>query len=316
MKKEFLVEENEKFKRLDLFLKERLPFSRKKISNLIKSGNVFIEGKKVKPSLILKGGEKVIVEFNENEATELIPLPVVPDPKILFEDENYLAIDKPSGIIVHPNLKNLNQPTISSWLIYKWPELKKVGEDPLRPGIVHRLDKETSGVLLVCKTNEAFFHLKEQFQKRLVKKEYLALVLGEIKKDKGIIDFPLSYSRKSPFKRKIVLKGKENKKAKPALTSFKVIKRFKGFTFLKLFPHTGRTHQIRVHLSSLGFPIVGDTKYGFKKAKLPFSVPRLFLHAFKISFKTIDGKFLEIESPLSDDLERVLNSLPSLNKEL
>ncbi|HOK17374.1 MAG TPA: RluA family pseudouridine synthase [Candidatus Paceibacterota bacterium] len=308
MKKALEVEKSLFPQRIDLYLKNKLSdISRSKIVSLLKQGKILINEKKVKPSFILKGGEKILINFHE-EKKELIPLPLEREPEILYEDKNYLVINKPAGILVHPNLKNLNQPTISSWLIFKWPNLKGVGEDPLRPGIVHRLDKETSGVLAIAKNNQSFFHLKEQFQKRLVKKEYLTLVWGNIKKDSGEINIPLTYSKKSPFRRKIS-NFKSPKKSLSAITYYKVIKRFKDFALLKVIPKTGRTHQIRVHLASLGFPVVGDKEYGPKNRRLPFTLNRQFLHAIKISFLTIDNTLLEIEAPLPEDLENVLKLL-------
>jgi len=308
MKKALEVEKSLFPQRIDLYLKNKLSdISRSKIVSLLKQGKILVNEKKVKPSFILKGGEKILINFHE-EKKELIPLPLKREPKILYEDKNYLVINKPAEILVHPNLKNLNQPTISSWLIFKWPNLKGVGEDPLRPGIVHRLDKETSGVLAIAKNNQSFFHLKEQFQKRLVKKEYLTLVWGNIKKDSGEINIPLTYSKKSPFRRKIS-DFKSSKKSLSAITYYKVIKRFKDFALLKVIPKTGRTHQIRVHLASLGFPVVGDKEYGPKNRRLPFTLNRQFLHAIKISFLTIDNTLLEIEAPLPEDLENVLKLL-------
>ena len=308
MKKALEVEKSLIPQRTDLYLKNKLSdISRSKIVSLLKQGKILVNEKKVKPSFILKGGEKILINFHE-EKKELIPLPLKREPKILYEDKNYLVINKPAEILVHPNLKNLNQPTISSWLIFKWPNLKGVGEDPLRPGIVHRLDKETSGVLAIAKNNQSFFHLKEQFQKRLVKKEYLTLVWGNIKKDSGEINIPLTYSKKSPFRRKIS-DFKSSKKSLSAITYYKVIKRFKDFALLKVIPKTGRTHQIRVHLASLGFPVVGDKEYGPKNRRLPFTLNRQFLHAIKISFLTIDNTLLEIEAPLPEDLENVLKLL-------
>ena len=308
MKKTLEVEKSLSPQRIDLYLKNKFfNISRSKIVSLLKQGKILVSERKVKPSFLLKGGEKIFIDFKE-EKRELIPLTLETEPQILYEDKNYLIINKPAGVIVHPNFKNLNLPTISSWLIFKWPSLLGVGEDPLRPGIVHRLDKETSGILVIAKNNQSFFHLKEQFQKRLVKKEYLTLVWGNIKKDSGEIDFPLTYSKKSPLRRKISQEVTQ-KKAKPTLTYYQVIERFKNFTFLKVIPKTGRTHQIRVHLASLGYPIVGDKEYGPKKRKLPFTLNRQFLHATKISFLTIDDTLLEIEAPLFEDLKKVLKSL-------
>ncbi|MGB9726589.1 MAG: RluA family pseudouridine synthase [Minisyncoccia bacterium] len=306
MKKEIIVEENIKPVRLDIYLKQKLlNYSRKQIAEFIKNGEILINDKKVKPSFLLKGKEKIALKIKK-EKKELIPLPLKPEPKILYEDKNYLIIDKPSGINTHPNLKNLNQPSIASWLVDKYPFLKKVGEDFFRPGIIHRLDKDTSGILVIVKNNQSFFHLKEQFQKRLVKKEYLALVWGNLPFDSGFINYPLARSKKSPFRRKIVFN--QTQKAKEALTFYQVLKRFKEFSLIRVIPKTGRTHQIRVHFASIGFPIVGDREYGKRKGKnLNFN--RLFLHAFRIEFISLNNQLIKIESPLPKELKDFLEKL-------
>ncbi len=313
MKKEIKVKEDISAIRLDIYLKKELSeYSREKIKKWIKNKQILVNNKEVKPNFLLKGGEIISLDIEEEEKKELIPLLLSPEPKILYEDENFLGIDKPPGVIVHPNFKNLNQPTIASWLIYRWPFLRKVGEDPLRPGIVHRLDKETSGVLVVCKNNKSFDHLKTQFKKRLVEKEYIVLVKGTIPFKKGEINLPLARSKKSPLKRKIVLGQKTgNEKIKPALTTYQVIKKYQNFTLLKVFPKTGRTHQIRVHLSAIGFPVVGDSLYGKDKTKIS---PRLFLHARKISFWGLDQEKIEIISPLPKDLKEILKKLNPLEE--
>lgn len=306
MEKELVVEEGILPIRLDLYLKEKIKnYSRKKIADFIQKGEILVNDKKSKPSLILKGKEKITLKIEE-EKKELIPLTLKKEPEILYEDENYLIINKPSGVNTHPNLKNLNEPSIASWLIFKYPYLKNVGEDPLRPGIVHRLDKDTSGILVITKNNQAFFNLKEQLQKRLVKKEYLALVWGNLPFVKGTINYPLARSKKSPFRRKIVLD--KNQKSKEALTFYEVLKRFKDFSLIKVIPKTGRTHQIRVHFASLGFPLVGDKEYGKRKNK-KIKINRLFLHAFYLEFNSLDKKTIKIECPLPYELIQFLKIL-------
>ena len=183
-----------------------------------------------------------------------------------------------------------------------------VGEDKLRPGIVHRLDKETSGVLILAKNNLVSNYLKNLFKERKIKKKYIALVKGEIRKQEGVIDFPLIRSKKSPIKRKIVIK---KNKGKSALTKYKVLKRYQGYTLLEIFPETGRTHQIRVHLASIGFPVVGDKIYGKLKKPEMLNLSHHFLHAQEISFVSFDGKALKIESSLPEDLKQTLQQLKS-----
>jgi 23S rRNA pseudouridine1911/1915/1917 synthase len=301
--------------RLDKYLRNEIKsISREKIVSLIKKEKIKIKGKKrIKPSTLLKGGEEISLDISElkdsKDSFVLKPQSIYPEPEILYEDENLMVFDKPAGIIVHPSPDNLNNPSIVSWLIGKYSFLSQVGEDKLRPGIVHRLDKETSGVLVVAKNNFSFNYLKNLFKTRQIKKKYIALVKGEIKNQKGEIDLPLTRSKRSPTKRKVVTSYFQTTKAKTALTRYKVIKRYQGFTLLEVFPETGRTHQIRVHLASIGFPIVGDKIYGKSKKKEIINLSRQFLHAQEISFISPTGESLEIKSSLPKELEEVLKSL-------
>lgn len=308
--------------RLDKYLKEKLKtFSRQQIIRAIKEKKILVNHLQVKPSFTLKGGERIYLTpelFKEKRKNKIFPVLLTPEPSVIYEDKHLLALNKPAGIAVHPTLDTLSRITLAHWLIYKYPFLKKVGEDPLRPGIVHRLDKDTSGVLLVAKDNPTFHYLKNLFQKHQIKKQYLALVWGYLKKERGKITFPLTRSAHSTFRRKIVLEKKVSEitptasnKIKNAITEFQVIQRFSQFTLLKVFPQTGRTHQIRVHLASIGFPIVGDKEYGPQKRKLPFPLSRHFLHAQKTSLFLPEGTFLEIEAPLPQDLQKALSFLES-----
>ncbi|MFA7295415.1 MAG: RluA family pseudouridine synthase [Candidatus Paceibacterota bacterium] len=318
MEEIFEVKKINKPIRIDKYLKEKYEdISREKIINAIKKGEIKIEignkrKLKFKPSLLLRGGEKIFLsEFNKEKSSKeiLLAKPLLPEPLILYEDENLLAIDKPSGVIVHPVKSNLFEPSIVSWLIFKFPFLKEVGEDNLRPGIVHRLDRETSGVLLVAKNNFAFNYLKNLFFLRKIKKKYLVLVRGEIKKKEGRIDFYLGRSLKKPWKRKIVFSGEGAKKTKTAITKFKVLKNYKDYTLLEVMPETGRTHQIRVHLAGIGFPVAGDKVYGRNKKDQLNIFPRQFIHAQEVSFPNLSGKLLTIQASLPEDLKVILKKL-------
>ncbi len=304
--------------RLDKYLKKEMNnVSREKIIHSIKEGKIKIEGKtKIKPSLILKGGEKILFEIagfitSTKELPSIRPQSIFPEPKILYEDKDLLIIDKPAGIIVHPTVNNINNPSIASWFLQKNPFVSNVGDpstssgqENLRPGIVHRLDKETSGTLILAKNNFIFNYLKNLFKTRKVKKKYIALVKGEIKKQEGIINLPLIRSKKSPIKRKVVIK---KDKGKIALTKYKVLKLYNGYTLLEIFPQTGRTHQIRVHLASIGFPVVGDKLYGYKKKdRNLINLSRHFLHAQTISFVLPSGELIKAEAPLPEDLKKAL----------
>jgi 23S rRNA pseudouridine1911/1915/1917 synthase len=301
--------------RLDKYLKEKIKdISREKIIYCIKKEKIKIEGKtKVKPSFILKGEEKILLKISDflnstKESLLIKPQSIFPEPKILYEDKDLLVINKPAGTIIHPTFNNVDNPSIASWFLQKYSFVSNVGEDRLRPGIVHRLDKETSGVLILAKNNLIFNYFKNLFKARKIKKEYIALVNGEIRKREGIINLPLTRSKKSPIKRKITVKKDEGR---IALTKYKVLRLYNGYTLLEVFPQTGRTHQIRVHLASIGFPVVGDKIYGKAKKLNKLNLPRHFLHAQTISFVLPSGKSIKIQAPLPEDLKKILQQLKS-----
>ncbi len=222
--------------------------------------------------------------------------------KIIYEDDDILAINKSAGLLVHGA-----SPNLVDWLIKKYPEIKNVGEDQSRPGIVHRLDKDTSGVLLIAKNQKAFNFLKEQFKNRKIKKKYIALVEGLLKNNKGIIDLAIGKSKKD-FRKKAG-QGKMAGKTREAITEYKVIKKFRNSTLVEVFPKTGRTHQIRVHLKSIGHPVVCDKLYGFKKAECPPGLKRHFLHASSLEFNLPSGARIKLEADIPDDLQASLTKL-------
>ena len=237
---------------------------------------------------------------------------------IVYEDDNLFVINKPAGIAVHKVSPTDPQDTIADMLVRERPYLAGVGDpmklsdgsfragNPLRPGLVHRLDKETSGLMVIAKNQSAFLFLKEQFQKRLVKKEYLALVYGRPKELRGTITAPLG---KIGTKQTTQLKGRRELVERDAITDYATEKSFRDYTLLRVMPQTGRTHQIRVHLKSIGCPIVGDALYATGKARPP-GLDRMFLHATTLSFTAPDGKALVLEADLPPELEKVLESLP------
>ncbi len=216
--------------------------------------------------------------------------------KIIYEDENILAINKPAGLIVHGE-----GPSVVDWLIKKYPDIKKVGEDLTRPGIVHRLDKDTSGVLLIAKNQKSFEYLKTQFKERKIKKRYLVLVEGIIKNVKGVIDLPIGRAKKS-FK-KLASKSAQGK-IREAITEYKVLKKFDNYTLLEAYPQTGRTHQIRVHFKAIGHPVAGDKLYGHEN-----NLSRQFLHANSLEFNLMDDSRIKLEADLPSDLKNFLNML-------
>lgn len=235
------------------------------------------------------------------------------DPSIVYEDESLMVLNKPAGLIVHPKNATDQQTSVTAWLTEHYPALANVGEPfiasnaPLpRAGVVHRLDKDTSGLLLVAKTDAAFLYLKNLFQTHRIQKSYQALVYGRPKESPGIINAPMG---RIGMKRTIKLDGKKLVDSKAAITEYSIIKSFDKYTLLNVLPKTGRTHQIRVHLQSIGCPIVGDIVYAPKGWQMPPGLNRLFLHAYRLTFTTPDGKSLTIECELPEDLQKVLSML-------
>lgn len=230
--------------------------------------------------------------------------------KILYEDDNVVVIDKPSGLIVHGDGKT-SEKTVCDWFVRKYPESKNVGEpqgDILRPGIVHRLDKETSGVLILCKNQESHEFIKKQFQNHEIKKTYLALVYGELKKEEGVIDQPIGRSP-SDFRRRLAGRGARGE-MRDAKTEFKKIKTIEiegeKYTLVEVYPKTGRTHQIRVHMKYLSYPIVCDKLY-MPKNLCPQIFGRLMLHAKSIEFKALTGETIKTEAPLPLQFSQVFS---------
>lgn len=225
--------------------------------------------------------------------------------KIVYKDKDVLVLNKPAGLTAHA-INPEQDDTLVNGLIAHYPEIKNVGEDSLRPGIVHRLDKDTSGLMVVAKNNTAFDFLKKQFQERHIIKKYLALVIGQVKDKKGIITKAISLSKKDHRKRSALLDAQ----AKKAWTEYRILKKFKDYTLLEVRIKTGRTHQIRVHLASIGHPVAGDQQYKFKRQPELAGLKRQFLHAAYLKFQLPDGKMMEFKSELPKDLEEVIGTIP------
>ena len=230
-------------------------------------------------------------------------------PEIISETKDYLVINKPAGLAVHAG-GNLKEATLVDWLIAHYPKIKKIGDDPIRPGLVHRLDKDVSGLMVIAKNQKSFLNLKEQFKDREVNKEYLALVHGKLSRDEGSIDFPITRSQAGykmaalPANTTDLLRRRHPRgrdqgnieswlKSRLALTEYTVLKRFINYTFLRVKIKTGRTHQIRVHLFALGHPLVGDDLYHTKKSKeknKKLNIGRVFLVADHLTFSDLNGE--------------------------
>jgi 23S rRNA pseudouridine1911/1915/1917 synthase len=284
-------------KRLDQLLHERLPqHSRSRLQDWIKQGRVLVNGKAEKRSYLLKGSEHI-----EVEPAELTPLRAVAEDlplEILYEDTDVIAINKPPGMVVHAGAGR-HSGTLVNALVHRFGKLSNVGGD-LRPGIVHRLDQFTSGVILVARTDSAHRNLAEQFSSRKVEKIYLALVHGRVKKEHGRITTPIT---RDPVRRTRMTTKLQH--GRSAITEYKVLRRLEAFTFLDVKIGTGRTHQIRVHLASIGHPVAGDKLYGAP----PSSAPRIFLHAHQIKFiSPSSGTEIKITAPLPQDLQQNLET--------
>ena len=285
-------------RRLDHWLHQQLPeHSRSRIQEWIKSGRVVVNGAAARASQLLRGGERVEVEPAQapplDAVAEDIPL------TILYEDEDVIAIDKPAGMVVHAGA-GVHSGTLVNALVHRFESLSGVG-GALRPGIVHRLDRFTSGVLLVAKNDAAHRKLAAQFSGREIEKVYLALVHGTMEAESGRVDRPIA---RDPVKRVRMTARLDEGRA--AWSAFRVLRRFAKFTLLEVRIGTGRTHQIRVHLSSIGHPVAGDTLYGAAKQEYG----RFFLHAHQIRFQQpSSGEIVMVESPLAAELEEWLAGL-------
>ncbi len=237
---------------------------------------------------------------------------------ILYRDDDIIVVNKPAGLAVHKTSPHDEQETLADILVKQFPEIQKVGADSVRPadgiasgvarpGIVHRLDKYTSGVMVVAKNQKTFDWLTQQFKDRTIQKEYIALIVGSPKENKGHINSPIgSLGLKKTARAK---PGTDIERWREAETDWEVQKRYKNYTLLNVFPHTGRTHQIRVHLASIGHPVACDKLYGGKHATCPAGLSRLFLHAMRLSFSLPDNKRMTFEADLPEELNEILAKL-------
>ena len=296
--------------RLDKFLTEKLTdLSRSQIQKLIKAGAAAVNGNIVSAHYTLKNNDLII--FSKKEKTNKLAeekkettAPIAwSEIKIIAKTPDYLIINKPAGIAVH-GAAHMKEKTLVDFLLEKFPEIKKIGDDPGRPGIVHRLDKEASGLLAIARTQKFFDNLKKQFQERRVGKKYTALVYDEVKKIEGLINFPIERASDGHKMAALPLtfKGIETQKGRRAITEFQIIKKFINYTLLKIKIKTGRTHQIRVHLSAYGHPLVGDKIYGTGRTRLcnkKIKLGRIFLVADELSFIDLDEKkqYFKIDLP-------------------
>lgn len=296
--------------RLDKYLAQQLPaISRSQIQRDIENGLVEVNGNIIRESkFVVRVNDKVVYRVESDKLKVESLKPTNTPLRVLYNNHGLLIIDKPAGMVVHPGA-GFKGDTLASALLYNFKDIHLVGEDH-RPGIVHRLDKDTSGVMLVARTQEMYEYLKEAFSERKIKKEYIALVYGDLENHHGFIETPIGKS-KTDFRKQT---AKDPVDPKPALTEYSVLEKFAigvdKYTLILVKLHTGRTHQIRVHMSSIGHPLMGDELYGGKRTTLK-DLHRQFLHAKKIEVQIPDKTWIEAESELSEDLKNVLVSLNS-----
>jgi 23S rRNA pseudouridine1911/1915/1917 synthase len=280
--------------RLDKYIAEQCRISRSYAQKLIDEGQVAINGRSAKPSQKLDIGDKVVASIPPPSAISLTPedIPL----KVVYEDKDVIVIDKPAGLLVHP-AAGQKSGTLVNAILARCPDLGEI-KGSIRPGIVHRLDKDTSGLMMVAKNDAAHADLSRQIKQRSIKKTYIALVLGQLTPERGAIEAPIGRHPGDRKRMAVVERGREAK------TEYRVIKYLDDCTLLEVMPETGRTHQIRVHLSAIGHPVFGDHIYGKRSPILG----RQFLHAHKLGFVLPStGKFVEFTSELPRELQEVLN---------
>ena len=330
----FLVSEKDHGKRVDQFLAAGVPgstmgLSRSQAKKLIEEGRVLIDGKPGRPSLHVKAGNQVSATLPGPRHLSIEPEPV--PLSVLYEDASIIVIDKPPGLVVHPAPGNPSG-TLVNALIHHCRNLARIdqisegqkpenrSEEGLRPGIVHRLDKETSGVIVVAKDEGAYQDLTKQFKNRTIDKVYLAIARGRFTQEEGVID--LAIGRHPTERKRMSTRSPRMRRAKAALTRWRVLERLDGVTLLEISPKTGRTHQIRVHLSAMGHPLLGDPLYGRGRALQDHTLKecsrrlgRQALHAHRLDLThPATGERLQFISPLPADMREVLDWLRSQKK--
>ena len=298
--KEYIVSQEEKGKRLDTYIPSvDTDITRTSAQRLIEDGNILVNGKNAKVSYKIQENDKISVEIPEPKQIELkaqdIPI------EIVYEDSDIIVVNKPKGMVVHPANGNPDGTLVNAIMAICKDSLSGIGGE-IRPGIVHRIDKDTSGLLIVAKNDNSHVKMSEQIKNHEVKKTYIALVRGVFKENEATIDMPIG--RSTSDRKKMAI----NKNGKNAITHIKVLKRFDKYTLLKVNIETGRTHQIRVHLSHIGYPIVGD--YTYSNGKNEFDVIGQCLHAQKLEFKhPITQKDMCLEAELPQYFKDILDKL-------
>ena len=302
--KEIVVDNGEENNRIDAYLSSKVEMSRVTIQRLIKEEKILVNNKNTKSSYKIQQGDIIIINEDEPKETTIKAqdIPV----EIIYEDNDIIVVNKPKGMVVHPANGNPDGTLVNSLMAICKDSLSGIGGE-IRPGIVHRLDKDTSGILIVAKNDKAHINLSEQIKKHEIEKTYIALVKGVVKENEATINMPIGRSTKDRKKMAVVKTGKE------AITHFKVIKRYHNYTLLEVKIETGRTHQIRVHLTQIGYPIVGDTTYS--NGKNEWGIKGQCLHAKSLKFvHPITKKEMFLEAKMPEYFEKVIEELDKTSK--
>lgn len=280
--------------RLDFYITQITGHSRNQVQRWLQSGSVLVNGQSERSSYKLRPADQVTVQIAETPKLHLVP-PTLP---VVYEDEDILVVDKPAGLAVHPGAGVAKEATVADFA-----RLHTLDIDKERPGIVHRLDRDTSGLLIIAKTLTAKTYLQAAFKHRDIHKTYLLLCVGRLKDSEAVIHLPLGRNASRPLQQAVVTGGRE------AITTYRVLEALPGYSYVEARPKTGRTHQLRAHFAALGHPIAGDTTYGPRSR--PLDLTRHFLHAAQLEFTMPSGRLVKLESPLPAELKAALDQLRS-----
>lgn len=302
MRQEIFVEEDGTDDRIDKFLAEQCEeLSRSFLQKLLKSGEVSVNGQAVKASFRLSEGDLIVFEVPEAAEPEILPEPIPLD--ILYEDEDVILVNKPKGMVVHPAAGHYSGTLVNALMYHCRDSLSGIN-GVLRPGIVHRIDMDTTGVIIACKNDVSHRSIAEQLKEHSITRRYQAIVHGRLKTDEGTVDAPIG---RNPQDRKKMSINERN--GKPAVTHYHVLNRFRDYTHIECRLETGRTHQIRVHMASIGHPLLGDAVYG--PARCPYRLEGQTLHAGVLGFvHPRSGEYMEFSAPLPEYFEKLLRTLP------
>ncbi len=302
MRQEIFVGEDGTDDRIDKFLAEQCEeLSRSFLQKLLKSGEVSVNGQAVKASFRLSEGDLIVFKVPEAAKPEILPEPIPLD--ILYEDEDVILINKPKGMVVHPAAGHYSGTLVNALMYHCRDSLSGIN-GVLRPGIVHRIDMDTTGVIIACKNDVSHRSIAEQLKEHSITRRYQAIVHGRLKTDEGTVDAPIG---RNPQDRKKMSINDRN--GKPAVTHYHVLNRFRDYTHIECRLETGRTHQIRVHMASIGHPLLGDAVYG--PARCPYRLEGQTLHAGVLGFvHPRSGEYMEFSAPLPEYFEKLLRTLP------